>query len=207
MYALWFVDYGFTNPQPVIELRRFDRWGMQISGGSVPMRGAIRKTALTMDVGGDDCTVLYPMTTGSGKAVGRYDFCGRGDLAEIPVPDGIVRSVRFLPDGGILVAYSSPACVLRLDAAGKLVREYRFPTDPGFGGVDAIALDPAGLSFYAVLSSPCYYIAWLVRVRIDNGVWIGGPSQIRGNAVISMAVAGEWRAMSQPATPRRRAAR
>jgi uncharacterized repeat protein (TIGR01451 family) len=98
-------------------------------------------------LGPDGCTMYY---TSEGADVKRFNVCTNTQMPDFntaPLPDPIGGAQQFalLPDGGMLVANLS--VIVRLDAAGNLVRTYDAPGDTHCWL--GIALDTDGASFWS----------------------------------------------------------
>jgi hypothetical protein len=74
----------------------------------------------------NDCTLYY---TSEGHAVKRFNVCTNEQLPDFVdnLPGSAAYQLRFLPDGGLLVADSQS--ILRLDSEGHIVQEYSTPVD------------------------------------------------------------------------------
>jgi hypothetical protein len=90
-----------------------------------------------LDLAPDGCTVFY---TSWGPNVKRYNVCTRQQLPNFnvgPLPGGgETHDVRVLPDGGALV--SNGELVVRLNAAGAIVRTYSMPESTYWTGLDLV---------------------------------------------------------------------
>ena len=73
----------------------------------------------------NDCTLYY---TSEGHSVKRFDVCTNKQLSDFVdnLPGGEAYQLRFLPDGGMLVADAQS--ILRLDEEGHIVKEYNTPS-------------------------------------------------------------------------------
>ena len=91
-----------------------------------------------IDLASDGCTIFY---TSWGPNVKQFNVCTNTQLADFnlaPLPGGVTRGLRVLPDGGVLV--SSGEVVARLDAQGTLVQTYSVsPDEPQYwAGLDLV---------------------------------------------------------------------
>jgi hypothetical protein len=90
-----------------------------------------------LDLAPNGCTVFY---TSWGPNIKRYNVCTRTQLANLntgPLPGGgETHDVRVLPDGGAIV--SNGELVVRLSAAGTVVRTYSVPENTYWTGLDLV---------------------------------------------------------------------
>ena len=96
-----------------------------------------------VDLADDEHTLYY---TSEGKHIKRFDTATDTQLADLNAVDlaGLhAYALRILSDGGVLVADTDR--VVRLDAAGNVVKTYFLP---GSSVLFAMNLDPNGTSFW-----------------------------------------------------------
>jgi hypothetical protein len=91
----------------------------------------------------DDCTLYY---TSEGAAVKRFNVCTNKQLPDFVdnLPGGNAYQLRFLPDGGMLVADSQS--ILRLDKEGHITKEYTTPSGVEWFNVQ---FSPGASTFWA----------------------------------------------------------
>lgn len=138
--------------------------------------------AVARDVNGSDnvdlavnqTTLFY---TSQGSSVKRYDLIA-GQLPDFAtnLPDPYAFAFRILPpgdgSGGLLVANNT--AIVRLDAAGAVIKSY---TVDGESGWYSVNLDPNGTSFWA----GAVYSTNFYRFNIDTGVVELGPITAGGD--------------------------
>lgn len=117
-----------------------------------------RFRAYPLDLAPDQRTLVY---TSGGSRVLRFDTAGNVPLPDFAsnLPGAGNFGIRLLPDGGAIVANNN---VLRLDAAGKVIKTY---TADSITGWSFIRLDPDGKSFWTGSTSRTN----LYKFDIDSG--------------------------------------
>jgi hypothetical protein len=101
-------------------------------------------------IASDDCTLYY---TSEGHSVKRFDVCTNTQLPDFVdnLPGDEAYQLRFLPDGGMLVADAQS--ILRLDKEGHIVQEYT---------------TPAGVEWFNVQFTPGASTFWAGDVATGN---------------------------------------
>jgi hypothetical protein len=91
----------------------------------------------------DDCTLYY---TSEGHSIKRFNVCKNEQLSDFVdnLPGGEAYQLRFLPDGGLLVADANS--ILRLDKEGNTVTEYTTPSGQEWFNVQ---FTPGAWTFWA----------------------------------------------------------
>lgn len=91
----------------------------------------------------DECTLYY---TSEGQAVKRFNVCTNKQLPDFVdgLPGSEAYQLRFLPDGGMLIADSQS--ILRLDKEGHIVKQY---TTPSGGEWFNVQFSPGASTFWA----------------------------------------------------------
>jgi outer membrane protein assembly factor BamB len=144
------------------DIRVFDASGAFLTAYDVApdIRGSAR-----VDLAADGCTMFY---TSQGPNVKRFDICANRQLPDFnvaPIPSGYTGSLRVLPDGGVLVAFSD--AIARLDASGRLVRTYDAAGEPDLW----IGLDLVGDGTFWASN---YGSSDLVRFDLATGAVLAG---------------------------------
>ncbi len=134
-----------------------------------------------IDLAADQCTLFY---TSEGKSVKRFNACAARQLPDFAtgLPGNRAYALRILPGGGLVVADSE--VIVRLDAAGKIVKTYRVAGEDYWF---ALNLDPDGRSFWSADQSTSNVYKFDLATGQQLLKFSAGP----GTKVGGLAVKGE----------------
>lgn len=134
----------------------------------------------------DQCTLFY---TSEGKRIKRFDVCENRQLPDFVtgLPGSDAYALRLLPSGGLIVADTQR--IVRLDAAGNVVREYDAPGEDLWFAVN---LDPDGASFWSAgITTGNVYKFDLATGNQLLSFNSGAPPTSGGSIIGGLAVFGE----------------
>jgi len=135
-------------------LLKFDPYGNLLAGWAVTTEV---EGSDWIDLASDQCTIFY---TSQGTTVFRFNACTGQQLPIFASGLHTGLGLRFLPDGGVLVADDQD--IVRLDSAGRTIRTYNAT---GENCWVSLTLDPDGTSFWAV----DFCTSDIVRFDITSG--------------------------------------
>ena len=145
----------------------------KLSGAGSPLQTfSPAHNASLIDLASDQKTIFYTSRGNTGTtAVHRFDVAANADLPDlVDLGGGRLADLKLLPpgdgSGGLLVSHTAE--IVRLDAAGQIVKTYDVAGEDNWFG---IALDPDGRSFWAQTTDP----GNVFRFNIQTGAVDRGP--------------------------------